>query len=87
MHSSGHMKKTKTHLRLTSEDSTTQSRLILMIRDAISREVADFLELVPKRQEALDVLMLAIDRGFEIHERRVAYDGFAWVPAAERQVA
>lgn len=64
------MKKPRTRLALITEDSNGEPFLIMSIRDAIVREVADFLDLVPARDEALSVLLEAIDRGFGLHDQR-----------------
>lgn len=65
--------KPKTQIRLVTEDMNGQPFLIMSIRDAISREVADFLDLVPVKEEALHVLMDAIDRGFSLNRKRSAH--------------
>ncbi len=63
-------KKPETRLQLVTNDSFGEPFLIMSVRDAISREVADFLDLVPAREEALHLLLGAIDRGIEIYEKR-----------------
>lgn len=60
----------KARLKVVVEDSHGEPFLIMGIRDAISREVANFLDLVPSKDEALRLLMDAIDNGFRLKDAR-----------------
>lgn len=58
------------HLHLALHDSTGDAFLIMSIRDAIAREVSEFIDLVPAKVDAVNLLMGAIDMGFEMHRIR-----------------
>lgn len=64
--------KPKVRMQLVTEGHDGQPFLILSVRDAIAREVADFLDLVPAKEEALHLLLGAVDRGFRIYDDRIA---------------
>lgn len=44
--------------------------LVCAILDALTREVVDFLDLVPNQSDAIDLLLISIDQGVKLHEER-----------------
>ncbi len=64
------MKRQKYYLKVVGEDGNGEPFLIMSIRDAISREVCDFMDLVPNKEDALHLIFGAIERGTELYRER-----------------